>query len=319
MFKTKDISVVIPTYNRSVDLEKSLRKLKLFAPKILEIIVVDQSEGKESFNVCKQLNIKNLKYVHSNVPSITRARNLGVKKSSSNSKIICFLDDDAEVGRNYFLEIVRVFNKYKNCVGVAVYQKPDKINNFENFVKKIFFLGNFGNSAKIISAYGNTYPFALNKVINVEWFSGVNMCYKKEVFKTLKFDENLKGYTVAEDIDFSYNIHNKFFNGLYLTPHASILHRYSREGRYPTRKMSYINQIDHFYFFFKNLNTSLKNRIIFVWSLIGISLLRVLNFLFLPTKTNFYKLKFYFESLFYCLRNIEKIKNGKLRDFDIQD
>ena len=148
-----------------------------------------------------------------------------------------------------------------------------------------------------------------------DYLQGVNMAYTKGVFKEQKFDENLLGYTVAEDIDFSYRLSMQYPNSIWITPYAKLSHRNSQKGRAPTKVISYINQADHFYFFFKNLNDSFKNKIIFAWSLFGILSLRLSLAVFKPNKTNFLKFWYFLSSLSYCLFNIDKIKNGKLREW----
>ena len=59
------------------------------------------------------------------------------------------------------------------------------------------------------------------------------MAYKRAIFEKLKlkFDENLKEYSYMEDLLFSYSIHKKYPNSLYITPYAKCIHKVSREGR----------------------------------------------------------------------------------------
>ncbi len=316
MNQIKDISVVIPTYNRTRDLKITLSSIKPFLNELSEVLVVDQSKTEETKNLVKSLYNKKIKYLYSEVPSITIARNLGVKYASKKSKIICFLDDDVNVKRGYFKEILNVFNTYPQAKAVSGYCPPGSLNPFENFLKGMFRFGNLENleRARITSAYGNTYPKTLKKVINSQWLQGVNMAYKKEVFDEQKFDENLLGYTIAEDIDFSFRLYKRYPNSVFITPFAKIVHRYSTVERYPTKKMAYINQIDHFYFNFKNLNKNFYQKMSFIWSIFGITLLRTARLISFK-KINYDKWKYFVASLFYCLRNIKKIKQGRLREF----
>ena len=320
MYTEKDISVVIPTYNRVEDLGVTLKDLGPFFPKVREVLVVDQSKTQETCKLVKSLKFKNLKYIFSETPSITIARNLGVK-NAGNSKIICFIDDDVSLGKNYFSEILKVFNSEPEALAVSGYVKEESmknINRLEHFIKKIFFLAHLEkNKARIVSSYGNTYPLQLDKTINAQWLQGANMVYKREVFQEHQFDENLLGYTIAEDTGFTYKMYKKHPNSIFVTPFAELKHRYSQVERYPTRKMSYINQVDHFYFNFKEFNGNAKEKLIFAWSLFGILVLRVLNVLKNRRKIDVLKLKFFLESLEYCLRNLGKIRKGKVREFDV--
>jgi len=323
MFREKDISVIIPTYNRVEDLKETFDSLKPHISKLNEILIIDQSKDDKTKKLIKNLRNKKIRYFHLGIPSITIARNFGIKNVSKDSKLICFLDDDVTPGNNYFSEIIDVFNKNQKIKAAGGYQIINLNNTFqklENIAKKIFFLGHFEkDKARIISAYGNTYPFSLKRNLFSQWLPGVNMCYRKEIFDDgMKFDENLLGYTIAEDIDFSYRVYKKYGQqSIIITPFAKIAHRASPVERYPTKRMSYVNQIDHFYFYFKNLNRNLKEKLIFAWSLFGITILRLGNLILKPNKINFLKFIYYIESLSYCILNIKKIKNGKLRDFII--
>ncbi len=312
-----NISVVIPTYNRSKEVKETLKSIKKHLNEITEVLIVDQSKNDNTKKLVRSLKNKKIKCIHSNIPSITKARNLGVAKSSKNSDLICFLDDDVTIGNGYFNELKNVFISNPNTKGVAGYVKSAdnyQMSFFETLLRKIFLFGHLTkNNADIISVYGNNYP--ANKpegMIFSHWLPGVNGCYKKEVFKFQKFDENLLGYTVVEDIDFSYRLWKKFPGSLVITPKANILHRFSQSERSVRRDITFINQVDHFYFFLKNYNDSFLHRASFVWNLLGITvinLIRALSF----KKQNILKLKFHFESLGYCIVNFDLIKKGKLR------
>ncbi|MBI5391378.1 hypothetical protein HZB00_00065, partial [Candidatus Woesearchaeota archaeon] len=167
---------------------------------------------------------------------------------------------------------------------------------------------------RLISPYGNIGSYDVTKIINAEWLYGMNMTYKKEVCKEIKFDENLLGYTVAEDTDFSYRVFKKYPNGLFITPYAHAVHRIADNERGNYRKRSFINQVDHFYLFSKHFNNSLKQRIIFVWSLLGIVLLRTLS-LFSFKEPQYEKFRYFWVSLAYCISNWSRIKQGKVREF----
>lgn len=322
MYDLGDISVIIPTYNRADDLKITLNSIVKFK-NLKEVIIVDQSKDNKTKKLVANFKNKKLKYIFSSVPAITIARNLGFKTASKDSKIIVFIDDDVTLGKNYFEEILSIFNTYKDAKGVGGVEIPETKENisvFEIFARRLFFLSYpQKNQSNILSAYGNTYPSMVDKVINVQWIPGVNMAYKREVFSKQKFDENLLGYTVAEDIDFSYRLFKKYPRGLFLTPFVDFKHRGSRIERYPTEKMAYINQIDHFYFYFKNLDDSIFSKIKFSWTLIGIFLLRCAKLIKTRQRSDLDKLKFFIRSTLYCLNNLKIIKKGILRNFPVRN
>jgi len=318
-FNLNDISVIIPTYNRAGDLKKTISSFVFSAPKLNEIIIVDQSEDNQTKQLLKRAGISKLRYFYSGTPSITIARNIGVKMASKKSSIIIFLDDDVSLERGYFDEILKIFNNFSEAKAVAGYVPSPELNKmgaFEIFLRKIFFISYpETNKARVLAPYSNTYPKKITKVINAQWLPGVNMAFKKEIFQEQKFDENLLGYAVAEDIDFCYRIYKKYPDSIFIAPEAKLIHRASNAARYHNEKISYINQIDHFYFFYKNMNRTIKERIIFIWSLFGIFFLRAVKAALSRKKTDFLKLKYFLKSLMYSIKNKDRIKKGRLREF----
>lgn len=318
-----NISVVIPTYNRHEELRITLKALTSLKVQPGEIIVVDQSKNDESKKVAASFKSKRIKYVFSDVPAITRSRNIGVKSSGKKCKVICFIDDDVTVLEGYFEALLEIYNANPSCKGVAgfvPYEEGLKEDNlFERLARRAFFLGGRWEKTRsaILSAYGNMYPMWINDVCPAQWFPGDNMTYRREVFEKQWFDENLLGYTLAEDIDFGYRLSQRYPNSLFITPRAKIIHRFSLSTRRDHERMSYINQIDHFYFNFKNMNRTAWQKIVFLWSLMGISFIRVARLLMTRNREDVLKFKFFFISLWYCLTHLNAIRRGRVRDFKL--
>ena len=314
-FKLKDISVVIPTYNRAKDFKQTIESFRATIPKINEVIIIDQSVDDLTKKLIKKIGEKHIKYYHSNTPSLTKARNNGISKVAKSSKIVLFIDDDVNIGEDYFENIIKTFNNYPEAMAVGAHH-PREINesSLYRLAKRIFCLEHISTKeeALVLSTYGNIYPAKLSKEIHTQWLSGVNMAYKKGVFKEQLFDENLTGYALAEDFDFTYRLYKRHNNGLIMTPNAKVAHRFSEVERYPTKKIIYVNQINHFYLNFKNFNSSSKEKIIFIWTIFGISLLRSLQFLKNREPIDALKLKLFLSSLIYCIFNIRRIRKGKL-------
>jgi len=311
-FQLKDISVIIPTYNRPAELEETLKHIP---STIREIIIVDQSERPKRVRAIKDIPIK---IIHSSPPAITIARNRGLDYATG--RIICFLDDDVTISPFYFEHILEIFNnpKAQKVEGVAGWKPFDlslKAALIDCYYKMPFGMRQYG-PARIYGPYGNSYPFKLWKSVYAEWFPGMNMCFKREVFdkkpkgKGMRFDENLLGYTIAEDIDFTYRIAKRNPRGLVITPYAPIKHRAADSNRKDLRKIAYINQVDHFYFSFKHFDSQWPLAL----NLIGIFLGRLLSLLSFK-ETAYYKYCYFLESLWYCLNHIKEIKAGKLREW----
>src|SRR5262249_61803060 len=82
----------------------------------------------------------------------------------------------------------------------------------------------------------------------VEFLSGCNMSFRREVLAELEFAERLGGYALGEDLDFSYRASRRWT--LVVTPAARLEHRHAAGGRPETdafRAMSIFNK----YLFFR--------------------------------------------------------------------
>ena len=87
------ISIIIPTYNRSKLIERSLKSIEEQTIKNYEIIIVDNYSTDNTSSVVKSFSHLPIKYfVVDNNNNIARSRNFGIKNSNGN--IIAFLDSD---------------------------------------------------------------------------------------------------------------------------------------------------------------------------------------------------------------------------------
>jgi GT2 family glycosyltransferase len=266
-------SIVIPTRNRKDDLQELLQSILKQAALPKEVIVVDDSEDESTKDLIKKT--RNyftrkgipLNYLRGNEHSrsISAARNKGASVASGD--VICFLDDDVILDKNYLKANLRIYDLYEDAKGVQGYiinWLP--YSTLGNAISKICFNfpRNFFEKDKC-RTFPFSYPHSPTRVIECEWLIGANSSYKKEVLKEFEFDENLKDYSMCEDIDFSYRISKKYGNSLYLSPYAKIIHKQSSASRTSGKKFIIVLISYSTYFFYKDVRQSLKNNIIFYW------------------------------------------------------
>jgi glycosyltransferase involved in cell wall biosynthesis len=88
------ISVVIPTYNRAIDLERALLSLNNQIYKYFEVLICDDGSTDNTLSVVNEfankLNIRYIKIQNSGKPAVPR--NLGITQAKG--KYIAFLDSD---------------------------------------------------------------------------------------------------------------------------------------------------------------------------------------------------------------------------------
>ncbi|ELC8453850.1 glycosyltransferase family 2 protein [Clostridium perfringens] len=108
-----DISIVIPTKNRSLFLEECISSFKKYNGKI-EIIVVD--DGSDNINreknrkICKNYNVK---YILNEFSlGAPKSRNIGMRNSSG--KYIWFFDDDDIVNCKAITDVIELINNSKS-------------------------------------------------------------------------------------------------------------------------------------------------------------------------------------------------------------
>lgn len=125
--KKIQLSIIIPTINPLYKL-KSLFKSIYISEKLsnikfnYEIIIISQSQSKNFKNYFNQ----NIRVYYSFINNLSKAKNIGVNKANGN--LICFLDDDVEVEKN-FLKTALLYRKnfFFGCI---------KLSNTNNFFNK---------------------------------------------------------------------------------------------------------------------------------------------------------------------------------------
>ena len=109
-----DVSVVVPTYNRSALLQRAL--LSLFSQRAdglnFEIIVIDNNSSDDTPDVVAAMQAKSpvtLRYVRETRQGNAYARNAGI--DAAQAPIIAFLDDDVVADENWVQTIKTIFDR----------------------------------------------------------------------------------------------------------------------------------------------------------------------------------------------------------------
>ena len=328
------ISVVIPTRNRPEDLADLLSTLLNQDHLPLEVLIIDDSEEDSTKRVTdlfkpdfEAVGCK-LKYVKGNCDGLPAARNLGVKISRGD--LILFLDDDILLlDKNTIKSIVTFFEKNPKALGVqpkvlspTIHRKQNGMQiRFKNYASKLLMLTyRAKNKQKVRKSGTDIFPNGLTKAINVQRLSGCCFCFKREVFKSLKFDENLKRWGFMEDLDFSYRVYKKYPQSLYLIPNAKVIHKASKKGRLPPKLRTHMIIIYWFYVFFKEIfEDSVLNLLAFLWALTG-NLIATIGSLIIKRKQKreWWKLIYMLEAYTLAFKNLKKILSLDLYFFNKQ-
>ncbi len=106
------LSIIIPTLNRSASLKKTLQSIVDQHPSdwLFEVIVVDNGSTDDTREVCLQYEqqLKNVVYHYDDEPGQLTGRHKGTEISQAN--IISFIDDDVELNPCWITSIIQLFS-----------------------------------------------------------------------------------------------------------------------------------------------------------------------------------------------------------------
>ena len=274
------VSLAICTMDRCEEVLICVRSIlqQEFLPK--ELVIIDSSDNailEKELNILLKDSDIELNYINVKA-NLTKARNIAIDQS--NQKIICFLDDDTVLDKNYLKEIVRVFEKnlHDNIGGVS----GNIINGYQSFSRdifnKLFFLFRYSDGKFRLSGIQTFVHKKVNKIVPVEGLSGANMSFKRDVIKNITFDEDSP---CSEDDDIAWRVSKEFQN--FYTPFALIEHNPSSiGGGYGKRSQRWVQEIQGLHnHFTKNIPNTLKHRIAFSISLLGLVLNEIINIILL--------------------------------------
>ena len=240
------ITVIIATKNRADALDKiCFPPLLTQTFRNFEVIIWDASTDSAAESVCsgylhcfEKIGVP-FRYYHAPRSGLAAQRNDAVKRAKG--EIIAFFDDDSELSNNA-IEVIHqnfISNQTLRGVEVKVIRLTNKKPAEKPFalVKKLllmfFIMDTYDKGKQIVLRSGRHIASQDKKGILAEWLSGGSMAYKKEVFTEFSFNERLMkfgGYSLGEDVDFSYRIFKKYPDSLYIADSGYVIHHAASGG-----------------------------------------------------------------------------------------
>jgi len=181
-------------------------------------------------------------------PGLPRQRNIGIR--AARGDVMVFFDDDVVLEPEYLEELQRVYERDTARVigGVGGAQVPDPTpqeSGARRAYARFFLLPGYGSGRLKRSGHAE-YAFSPKAECEVDFLSGCNMSYRREVFADVMFDERLTGYAIGEDLQFSYRVSRRW--KLLLTPRARVDHRHAGGGRPRAGRLEEMRVINRFIF-----------------------------------------------------------------------
>lgn len=277
-----DLSVVIPTRNRLQSLRNTVASLCEGKCLPSQLIIVDQGDRpilEEEISDIVAEGIR-LDLLYQNVPSITMARNTGIK--SARHGIVLFMDDDVLLDDDSILRLNETFKDQTiGLVAAPEAARPKQGKRYASLLgvvflrKKLFQKGGYVCKGAVLGRYTE----GVDTIAPTEWAMGYFFAVRRSLFERfgIWFDENLISYAYAEDLDFTYGFIKKAaekgFKAV-LNPFIYVDHLGSKEWRIPTQKGVYMYVINRYYLSFKHFKHWYM-RALLIWSDIGEFLLRL--------------------------------------------
>lgn len=173
------ISVVIPVYNKEKFIENTIYSVLNQTLSDFELIIVDDSSTDKSLSIIDSIKDKRIKTYSIKNSGVSKSRNYGVEKSSSN--LIAFLDADDLWKNNHLEQLYKLYLENPNCGMYAM--SYIKNINFKSYKKSYFGLSNFSGILENFFTSSSVDCIASSSSVMIPLY----------VFKKINgFNENLK-------------------------------------------------------------------------------------------------------------------------------
>ncbi len=222
-----------------------------------EILIIDGSNNRETELVLKQNHFDNLHYfvVQPEHRGLTKQRNYGISKVNLSSEIVCFLDDDIVLEKDYFEQLLQTYQIHPEALGVGGYISNETQWNFVGVnynlpITEFYFDGwkrkdsfrfilrkKLGLDSDCPPGYSSLYSHGRSigflppsgKIYETEMLMGGVSSFRKKVFDTIQFSTYFEGYGLYEDADFTLRVAK--MGKLYLNTAARLNHYHDASGR----------------------------------------------------------------------------------------
>ena len=268
------LSVIVPTLNRRQDLLEFTETLVAQSVRPHEFIVVDAGQipdMQEALLVALADSGIELIYRKSDAGTSLQ-RNIAMDLMTG--EYIFMFDDDILLEPDYIEKTLAVFSTPAEppvgCV-LGTFTSPARPQGWQQHWFKLFGMTRSvdGDQASLHPGGGVTWLREPGRDVPVPVASGGRTAYRAESIREERFDEFLPGYTLAEDVEFSYRVAQKWT--ILQSPGCRLFHK-----RSPSSRVDYGDRVSRliysrFYFFKKHLPKDLRHTSSWAWSSLGIT------------------------------------------------
>lgn len=269
-------SIFIPTSKDAFTLNRCLKSLNQQTVKEFEIILVGIKENSQTRTLLEKYNNLNINYFIQKKRGLVKAANEALKCAQGN--FLIRIDDDVEVSKNWFKNILLTFNKHEGIGAVTGptiiksedIKSRDSINFLLKFTKsknllfrfigliyssyiyenKLFKVSSFLKSGAFTIGANFHDCLKIKGILEVENLEACNFACKIALLKKIGgFDEIFnKGLGEYHEADVAFKIRKEGYKILF-NPKAIVHHKINNFGTTITRPDSY-NRIRNFIIFY---------------------------------------------------------------------
>jgi GT2 family glycosyltransferase len=271
------LSLVIATRGRPDLLADTLETLRRCRPFPDEVVVVDGDEARSAERVVEDFFGRNntpAKWCYVNAsPGLPHQRNVGMDKASGD--VLVFADDDVKFTPGVFGVLAQAFMD-PQVVGATGWVIEPEGRRFGRQRSRIRQLLPGGGEEGSMTRFG--YPRRIvtaDRPRDMEFMHGCFMSARREPACQVRFDENLSGYALAEDEDFSYRLSR--LGRIRFLPSATVVHHNTGFRTQASRDFNRMLVLNRTYLFRKNFTSTPIARLQFAMLIAILVVHRLIN------------------------------------------
>ncbi len=266
------VSVIVPTLNRRADLLEFTDSLKAQTVLPHELLVVDAGAVPDMEEALRErLHGSGISLIYRRSAAGTSLqRNIALDLMSGDYVALC--DDDLLLEPTFIERCLECFalphSPPVGCV-LGTFTSPPRPRGWQQRWFHTFGMTTSvpGDEAWMTRAGGVRWLIEPSRVVRVPVASGGRTVYRAACFDGVRFDEFLPGYTLAEDVELSWRIGQRW--SIVQTPYARCFHKRADGGRvdYGDRVSRLL--YSQYYFFKKHVKKDPRSLGAFAWTQIG--------------------------------------------------
>lgn len=230
---TLDLAVVFCTADRPVSLARTLESLWRQDRLPAELLIVDDGNLDENLvgeiaSRCRNQGVVFL-YHRKNERGLTRSRNVAARMASSG--VLLFLDDDVSFHSGVLAEIAALMSDSRVAAMSPRVLEPTWVDLGSWAFQAAYRIAGWWAIRPPVAARGPRPAILADagRARPAIHLSGAAMAVRRELIQAIPFDEQLTGYALGEDRDFSYRLSPCHW--ILEAQRASVVHRREPSGR----------------------------------------------------------------------------------------